>query len=141
MTVLTPACPVSVVSVEAEGDGTFALAAQVDLPSQHTILLVRGSGGRQAIRFPDANVGDLVDVFFISGDNSVATARLGIFDADGYTLVQTDAPTGQLQIGTMMTLRKIFAAPYSAPGSDYSNMLGTWIGNTSGVIPNYPPST
>ena len=141
MTILTQACPLTVTSIEAAGDGSPGSAAAVDLPSQHTILLVRGPApGPQAIKLPEGKVGDLVDVFFVSGSSTGVAPRLGIYDADNNTLAQTDN-IGRLQIGEMITLRKILAEPYAAPGTDYSKLVGTWIGNTSGVMDNYPPST
>jgi hypothetical protein len=140
MTVLTKACPVTIVSIEAAGDGGAATAAQVDLPTTHTVLLVRvPSPGPQAIKLPEGNAGDLADIFFISGSSTGAPPRLVVYDADENYLVQTDS--GRLSVGQMVTLRKILAEPYSIPGTDTSYQVGTWIGGDSGVVRNYPPST
>lgn len=144
MTVLTRAGQVTIMTVEAAGDGTAANAAVISaLPTQYTILLVDSTDDTpQAIKLPEGNIGDRVEVYFRNGiaDGVGGTAsRLRIYDADNNNLAQTDTP-GQIAPGTMIGLRKILAEPHSTPSGYYARLVGTWVGDTIGARDNYPPA-
>jgi hypothetical protein len=127
-------------TVEAAGDGTAANAAIVEIPTPHTVLLVDTTdGGYQAIKFPEGHIGDYVEVYFRNNFTGGATSRLRIYDADDNNLAITDEMFA-MHVGEMISLRKILSAPHSAPSGYSSRLVGTWIGNKTGAIDNYPPA-
>ena len=141
MTVITRACPVTILQVESAGDGTAGTAASVELPTAHTILLVEMPvAGHQGIKLPEGSVGDLAEIFVLSGTTTGANPRLHIYDAEDNRIAQTDN-TGALNSNESIVARKIFSAPYSAPGGHDSSFLGTWLCAAPQIRSNYPPTT
>jgi hypothetical protein len=140
MVTLVRANNVTILTVESAGDGTAENAAVVELPTQHTILIVDATaGGYQAIKLPEGHIGDLVEVYFRSGILSGAS-RLRLYDAEDNNLLQTDAPGAMYPAG-MVGMRKILSTAYTTPSGYYSRLVGTWVGNPIGPLDNYPPST
>jgi len=140
MAVLVRAGLVTIMTVEAGGDGTAAQAVTVEIPTPHTILLVDTTdGGFQAIKLPEGNIGDYVEVYFRDAYTGGATSKLRLYDADDNNLASTDTSFAMV-VGGMISLRKILSEPHSTPIDHTSRLVGTWIGNTTGAIDNYPPS-
>lgn len=139
MAELVRACTVTILEVEPAGNGSAATAAIVDIPTQHTILLVDATaGGYQGIKFPEGNIGDFVEIYFRSGIENEGS-RLRIYDADDNNLAATDTSFA-MQVGAMISLRKILSESYITPSGSVSRLVGTWVGNTTGAIDNYPPA-
>lgn len=135
MTIVTRYCPATIVHVESAGDGSFASAAQVDLPSPYTILLVSGPvEGQQAIKLPEGNVGDVVDVFLLRYVSNNAGLTLKMFDADGNYLAGSE-----LYLGEIYRIQKIVAEPLECPVGYTQAFVGTWVAHKLWVGNNWPP--
>jgi hypothetical protein len=141
MTEITRACPVTILQVESSGDGSAVTAVPVELPSQHTILLVEMPiAGHQGIKLPEGNLGDVAEIFVLSGTTTGANPRLHIFDADDNQLAQTDS-VGALGANESIVARKVLPTPYSIPVGYDGAFLGTWLCSAPAIRSNYSPTT
>lgn len=139
MTVYSRDCKTTIMSVQAAGDGEPGTAAAVDIPSPHTMLLVElPSSGVQAIKFPEGNVGDQVDVFVVSRTASNPNCKLRVWDADNNNLAGTDE-VNALAVGNLFSFKKITPAQYSSTGF-VTPMIGTWLAEIKETRFNYASS-
>jgi hypothetical protein len=141
MTEITRATALTILKVQAAGDGEPGTAAIVDIPTSRTMLLVElPIDGIQGIKLPDAHPGDEVDVFVMSypSTGTYGGSKLRIWDADDNNIAGTDA-TNAMRQGEMISLTKILPAPYSESGFATLS-VGTWIADVGNMRSNYPSS-
>jgi hypothetical protein len=138
MTDFVKACPLTIYSAQAGGDGSFGSAVSIEIPSPHTIALIElTTDAQQGIKFPAGNVGDRVEVYTVSRPTMASNAsKLRIWDADGNNLLQTDV-SGAMPLNSLGIFTKILPSPYSVSGQ-VSGLVGTWLGQVGTVTPNYP---